>query len=664
MTELAASLSDGGVWRSFLAVFAAGALCFVLGRWIARRTGILGPDSPIGEVIGVALGVGLVVLASVWGALASGGRSAFTPIAVLVGVACLLSMTTGSAAGRSPSGVVRSALIRHLDRAAIRAGLWPAVGAIAFVVVVGLTYGATVAPSPRDGEQPVEFQDEVFYSVLARDLSSSGIESVYSPSGFGPVPDLPAQTWYHWGDIWLSAAAATTFGLEPMLARHYVVLPLILLASACLTGTFVRRVSGHGSRGAFAFGVAACLLLAPIPLPPTFFSRWPTGQLFGVTTYGLAVVAALLVLYLLVSGAFTNPARGTAPMAGAIAASLVPAHVVIAVLGLIAAAGAAIPWLWTVVRSRGQAGRPSSAVRRAAAILGVSVIATFGWGLLTGHGIGISGLSPRVTPFNATWMLSVLSFGAGAGLFLAIPIELFLERRTASTSRLLLLGSGAMLIAGAAAWGARLGDFTMFYLLYGGIAVIAAPVAAAATWSLWAGARRAGRPLLATALIVGALFQLEFGVIATAQRLEQFGRAGVAPFSESFLADVRNLPAGSLIAYACNPAEELAFWNPRLISLDLHTGHHVVPMCFESDVFSALSGAPESVDAPSPLFRQAPQRTLYPTAASVPSPEAVLAFFNAHGIEYIYADGEHPNSLVPDAVPIATGGGAEVLRLP
>ncbi len=34
------------------------------------------------------------------------------------------------------------------------------------------------------------------------------------------------------------------------------------------------------------------------------------------------------------------------------------------------------------------------------------------------------------------------------------------------------------------------------------------------------------------------------------------------------------------------------------------------------------------------------------------------------GIDYIYADAPHPNSLVPEAILIARSGEAQVLRLP
>jgi hypothetical protein len=44
--------------------------------------------------------------------------------------------------------------------------------------------------------------------------------------------------------------------------------------------------------------------------------------------------------------------------------------------------------------------------------------------------------------------------------------------------------------------------------------------------------------------------------------------------------------------------------------------------------------------------------------------ESIVAFLGAHGIDYIYADAMHPNTLVPDAAPVTSGGGVQVLQLP
>ena len=99
--------------------------------------------------------------------------------------------------------------------------------------------------------------------MLGADLAKTGTESIYSPSGFTQIDGLPSQTWYHWGEAWLAAAVISLFGTAPLDARHLIVLPLMLLAAAAMTGTLVRRMTGATSRGAFLFGFLACLFLAP-----------------------------------------------------------------------------------------------------------------------------------------------------------------------------------------------------------------------------------------------------------------------------------------------------------------------------------------------------------------------------------------------------------------
>ena len=87
-------------------------------------------------------------------------------------------------------------------------------------------------------------------------------------------------------------------------------------------------------------------------------------------------------------------------------------------------------------------------------------------------------------------------------------------------------------------------------------------------------------------------------------------------------------------------------------------------MCFEADTLSVLVGGTLDVSVPGPWFQFAPQRGIYPQSTSEPSPESVLAFLVANRIDYIYADAIHPNTLVPDAVPVATEGETQVLRVP
>jgi hypothetical protein len=148
-------------------------------------------------------------------------------------------------------------------------------------------------------------------------------------------------------------------------------------------------------------------------------------------------------------------------------------------------------------------------------------------------------------------------------------------------------------------------------------------------------------------------------------RLQEFGpRLDHQPISTSLLASIRQLPPKAKLAYACRPFEEISFADSSLITIDAHTNHRVVPMCFQAEVFSTLIGAPPLPDVPGAGFRFAPQWALYPNAAARPSPAAVAAFLKIHGIEFIYTDSEHKNTLVPDAIPFATSVDGAVLRIP
>ena len=55
---------------------------------------------------------------------------------------------------------------------------------------------------------------------------------------------------------------------------------------------------------------------------------------------------------------------------------------------------------------------------------------------------------------------------------------------------------------------------------------------------------------------------------------------------------------------------------------------------------------------------------LYPDSSAQPTPASVAEFLKANGIDYIYADAMHPNTLVPDAIPISTSGDTQVLQIP
>ena len=264
--ELTITMSDATVWLSIGQALLFGGVCLLFGIWVARLVGLLPSDAPAGETLGVGLASGLMVLAAWWAALASGGRSSFTPVAVGFAIAVTLALVRRARPdvdpvpiSAAPSEIAadtpesRSTRLRNLAVAVLA-------GAV-FIVALALIFGSTLTLRPRDGIQPIEFQDVAFYSVLGADLAETGTETIYTPSGFSRPEGLPAQTWYHWGEIWLASAAILIFGMAPIDARHFVVLPLLLLAAATLTGTLVRRMTGACVAGRLPLRVAR------LPLP-------------------------------------------------------------------------------------------------------------------------------------------------------------------------------------------------------------------------------------------------------------------------------------------------------------------------------------------------------------------------------------------------------------
>ena len=92
VAELAITLADGSVWVSIGQGLLFGAVCLLFGIWVARFVGLLEADAPAGETLGVGLASGLLVLAAWWAAIASGGRSSFTPVAVGFAIAIGLAV--------------------------------------------------------------------------------------------------------------------------------------------------------------------------------------------------------------------------------------------------------------------------------------------------------------------------------------------------------------------------------------------------------------------------------------------------------------------------------------------------------------------------------------------------------------------------------------------
>jgi hypothetical protein len=656
--NVGAAVSDGRVWLAMIVASVVGSIMLVVGVWIARGVGVLDRDAPDGETLGVGLGVGAILIASAWAAIASGGRSAFTPVAASLAVTIALCARRASRVRPRANGVGE----RRLPRLPV--GNRTLVASALFVAGIGLLYGATIAPSPRDGVQPVEWNDEAFYSILGRDLSTSGTETIYSPSGFDDLPGLPRQAWYHWGELWLAAATITTFGLDPTIARHYVVLPLLLLAAVALTGSLVRRAAREHSRMAFIFGCLACLLLAPLPIPTNHFTWWASGMVVGISLYGLAGVTVLLLLVIV--SAQDNLSRSVAGIlfTGTVAASLLASHVVLAILAMVGVGSVVAAQVVVAALERR---RPVDPVRgwwtiALVTIVVTGVIAIWGWG--TGHAIGTSGFSPSVEPFNDVWRLTISVTLLGSLVLFAIPVALLMAGRGEPWTAALMLGAIAVIVFGAIAWGATLPDYTNFYLYFGGLAAFAAPVAAVAVAIVWRRLRSTGRNRLAAVLLVATLAQLEMGVLGAGIRLYQISPHDNVPIPVTILRAIERIEPDGKIAYACRAHEEVAFWGPTLLSIDAHTGKRIVPLCHQAEVWSQLTGGHGSADVTSPLFLHAPQRAIFPTADARPSPNVVAVFMRSAGIEYLYVDALHPNVLVPGAILVAESGSTKLLRLP
>ena len=659
-SELAITIANADVWLSIAIALLGGATCLVLGTWVARTVGLIGPRAPAGETLAVGLGAGLMVLAAGWAAVWSGGRSAFSPVAVGFAIAI------GLAVGRRtrPSGEGATIDVAKPRAAAGRQSLVLVILAgAAFIIAVALLYGSTLAPSPRDGVQPVERTDVAFYAVLGQGLADTGTETNTFTSGFTNLLGDTAQAWYHWGELWLASAVIAVFGTAPLAARYLVVLPLLLLAAGALTGTLVRRLGGTRSRAAFLFGFLVCLVLVPIPLiEGPFFSGWASGLVFGITVFGLAAVAVLFTLYLIAVLDDRPASWPLAIFAGSAIALILPSHIAIAILGLVGAGGV---WAIRIGRSLLTTARPpamSPIWRRTAAVAAIAVGATAAWGLATGHGLGGGSPLAFVTPFNAAWRDTIAIVALGAGLFLTIPLGWLLERNRAPVLADLYLGTVGIVVAGAFAWGYRLATFNMFYFFFGGIALFATPMAAVAAWRLWARIRASRRPAWAMLFVLLGVLQLDLGVVVTVTRLQGHS-PDYQPIPLSILEAIQQLPPDAKLAYACRPFEEISFVNSKLLGIDAHTGRRIVPMCFEADVNGPLLGARPDPAVPDAGFASAPQAALYPDSTAKPSSSDVAAFLKRYGIEYLFADAGHPNSLVEDAVPIATSGDAQVLKL-
>ena len=647
LADLAAAVGDGQVWLALGVAGVAVVLLVLLGVPIARRVGLVAPGGDATETFSIGLSVGLVAFSAGWAAVASGGRSVFVPVAVLLLAAIV-------------AGAGRPTIRLRLDRQSLRGGAVVA----AVLVALGLLYATTIAPSPRDGFQPIEFFDVGYYSVLGADLADTGVETIYSPAGFDQLAGLPEQTWYHWGELWLAAAAIDLSGVSALHARHLVVLPILLLAAAALVGTLVRRLVAPTSTELYVHGAAAMLFLAPLPLVRDLELEWFARSLvIGITQQGLSVVVIVLGIWALASGRLTTGLSG-ALIGGTLTAATIAAHIGLAAV-VVCATGAVVALAFIDPRRRpGALAAAQSRAGGVAVAAALSGALTLLWGYLTGHGLGGLGQIEGVGPFDDAWRRAIVETLIGGGLVVAAPIVWLRWWRGAEPLGTLVTASIVAVVVGTIAWGALVADLNTFHLLFGTIAAVLTPISIVA--ALWILARlRVERRRSASAVVLTLfLGQLVVSAMFALIQLGAFGPLVYDPTPVEALSRLRALPPGSKAAYGCRVVENFAPWDASLISLDAHTGVRMVPMCFMADRQRRILGRDLDPTLESPFFRAAPQRALYPDPTARPNAAAIESFLRSNGIDYVYTDAAHPDPLVAGAAPVFAVGGITVYRLP
>jgi hypothetical protein len=655
--DIGLTIATPDVWQAIAQALLIATLLTAVGIWVGRHTGLIATGTGTGAALGVGLALGVCVATPVWAAIDSGGRSAFTPVALTYGFAMLAML-----AQRRKGRVVDA----DADRDPRQHARWllPAVIAAISLVAAALIYGAALAPRARDGVQPVEFMDDAFYSVLARDLDQTGAESFYAPSGFEAIPGTPSQSWYHWGEMWLAAGVSEAFGTTPLDARHLVALPILLLAAIGTAGALVQAFGRTRSRGAFLWGCLGTLFLLPVPwLLPGYQAHWEFGLVIGITSYGLAAVAAILLLYAVTLAPVGRWDRPRVLVVAGTAGLLVPAHILVFLLACVGVVAGALALVWAGGRGRVLAHVPPG-VMRVVVASAVAAGLALAWGSATGHGLAANDASVGAVPFGEPWREATLATLVGAGVLLCVPLVWWVLRREDPYRAAIAAGTTAIMLAAIVVWGARFPEHNMFHVFTGAIAVFVTPVAIACVWLLWDRTRASGRRALAATLVAVCLLQVGLSGVISLVRLERRGSGDYPATPISMLEAIRSLPADARIAYACQPRLEVAFWEPWLLSLDAHTGRRMVLMCFVPDSLGVRVGAPEDPTAMSPFFAFAPQRSLYPTAEATPSPDEVAVFLAAHGIGYLYQDAIHSATLVPWAVEVFRDGDHRLLRIP
>lgn len=641
--NLAAALTHPAVWWAIVSALVFGGAALTIGILVGTRLQLLHERSSAGERLGVGLGLGLLSVASAYAFVVSRGSSSLTPIAAFLVLALV------AAKGRP-------AIPRPTRRAVVLA-----LAAAGFVAVAALFMVTTIAPSARDGVQPIEFMDEAFYARLSVEVDRTGREWVYAPSGYMELPGAPARSWYHWGEVWLGAIVTHMPGVSPIHARLVVVLPLILLAAFALAGAACRRLTALDTTEGFLLGGLGVLLLAPLPFVVGYhFDSYASPLLISAFRYGLAAVPLLLLVYLAAAYGPWTGSWSESWLLGAIAAAVVVLHPALAPPALVAAT--ATVTLVAIRSSDGLRTLVRSPLARPLATAAAAIGLTLAWGFLLGYGVPTEARSPAARSFDIGWQRSLAFTTVLSGTLLLSLLGAWVLRRSRGPLWAMVPAAWMATVIAAAYWGWAYPALNSFHVFFGTVLLVLTPTATFAVVAMIALARRRQRHLLAQALLVLLLAQVCLQAVVAAPRLHS-NTGPLPPVPRGVLDAVARLPADARIAYSCGPADEFAPWTPRLGTITVHTGRVLMPLCFMADPTPPLlADRPIDPTVASPFV--GPAQSLFSSPTDAPTADAILAFMRRHGIGFVYVDAQHPDRLALGGPTVHAEGDTTIYRVP
>ena len=220
------------------------------------------------------------------------------------------------------------------------------------------------------------------------------------------------------------------------------------------------------------------------------------------------------------------------------------------------------------------------------------------------------------------------------------------------------------MITGAAAWGVRLGDFNMFHVLFGGVAVFATPVAAIAVWTVWMRLRASKHRLPALAILLLCIVQVEIGAAQTLVRMQRFGPGNYRPVPLDILMSLERCRATPRSPTRVDPSRRsrcgmLGSWESARTPLDVlcrFVSRRIYSRNWWAEKHPRMLPARCSCSHPNTRSIQLPPPGRRRTRSR--------AFLRSNGIGYIYEDGPHPNEMVPSATVVAEVGEFRILQIP